>query len=106
MSSCCLHRGVHSGPALSLKWLLILIAPALLALACGGDGSTPTPSPTPSPAVILLSPTPEPTPTVTPTPTSQPKGRIAFVSDRDGNREVYIMNADGSDQTYAYACRL
>ena len=26
-------------------------------------------------------------------------GRIAFVSDRDGNREIYVMNADGSDQT-------
>jgi Tol biopolymer transport system component len=26
-------------------------------------------------------------------------GRIAFVSDRDGNLEIYIMKADGSDQT-------
>ena len=26
-------------------------------------------------------------------------GRIAFQSDRDGNYEIYIMNADGSDQT-------
>jgi Tol biopolymer transport system component len=25
--------------------------------------------------------------------------RIAFVSDRDGNREIYVMNADGSGQT-------
>ena len=25
--------------------------------------------------------------------------RIAFVSDRDGNREVYMMNADGTEQT-------
>jgi Tol biopolymer transport system component len=25
--------------------------------------------------------------------------RIAFVSDRDGNREIYVMNADGSNQT-------
>lgn len=26
-------------------------------------------------------------------------GRIAFTSDRDGNPEIYIMNADGSNQT-------
>ena len=26
-------------------------------------------------------------------------GRIAFVSDRDGNDEIYVMNADGTDQT-------
>ena len=25
--------------------------------------------------------------------------RIVFVSDRDGNNEIYIMNADGSEQT-------
>lgn len=26
-------------------------------------------------------------------------GKIAFVSDRDGNAEIYVMNADGSNQT-------
>jgi Tol biopolymer transport system component len=26
-------------------------------------------------------------------------GRIAFTSDRDGNREIYVMNADGTGQT-------
>ena len=25
--------------------------------------------------------------------------KIAFVSDRDGNDEIYVMNADGSNQT-------
>src|ERR1700752_4364492 len=25
-------------------------------------------------------------------------GKIAFTSDRDGNREIYVMNADGSNQ--------
>ncbi len=29
---------------------------------------------------------------------SHDSGKITFVSDRDGNREIYIMNADGSDQ--------
>src|ERR687893_2407217 len=28
-----------------------------------------------------------------------PNGQIAFVSLRDGNDEIYVMNADGSDQT-------
>jgi hypothetical protein len=28
-----------------------------------------------------------------------PNGQIAFDSDRDGNREVYVMNADGTEQT-------
>jgi hypothetical protein len=31
--------------------------------------------------------------------TELPKGKIAFMSDRDGNSEIYIMNADGSGQT-------
>jgi dipeptidyl aminopeptidase/acylaminoacyl peptidase len=26
-------------------------------------------------------------------------GKIAFISDRDGNNEIYVMNPDGSDQT-------
>ena len=33
-------------------------------------------------------------------PTWSPDGsRIAFVSDRDGNTEIYVMNADGTGQT-------
>ena len=38
---------------------------------------------------------PEPTPTPEPAPTVA-VGRIAFESDRDGNWEIYVMNADGS----------
>lgn len=36
-----------------------------------------------------------------PTPPATPLGseRIAFTSDRDGNEEIYAMNADGSEQT-------
>jgi hypothetical protein len=30
---------------------------------------------------------------------NNPQGQIAFVSTRDGNQEIYIMNADGSNQT-------
>ena len=32
-------------------------------------------------------------------PTSSVNGKIAFASDRDGNREIYVMEPDGSGQT-------
>ena len=34
-----------------------------------------------------------------PPPPTAGNGRIVFVSDRDGNGEIYVMNADGSGQT-------
>jgi len=58
-------------------------------------------------AVILLancgqtepSPTP-PRPSATPLPTeARQAGAIAFVSERDGNMEIYVMGADGGNQT-------
>ena len=70
--------------------------------------ATPLPTDTPiSPTSTLLPPTPTdmplpPTPTNTPvSPTAMPSiiGRIAFTSYRDGNNEIYVMNADGSAQT-------
>jgi Tol biopolymer transport system component len=33
----------------------------------------------------------------TPTPSSRATGQIAFTSNRDGNFEIYVMNADGSN---------
>ena len=33
-----------------------------------------------------------------PGPTVPQPGRLAFATDRDGNREVYVMNADGNAQ--------
>ncbi|HEY4635125.1 MAG TPA: hypothetical protein VIG92_01075, partial [Rhodospirillales bacterium] len=59
----------------------------------GPPTETPVPSETPLPTDT---PTPEPTPTATPLPPAT--GRVAFVSFRDGNNEIYIMNADGSGQ--------
>ena len=56
---------------------------------------TPTPTHTPTPTPTATH-TPTPTPTATPTPTPPLEGRIAFYSLRDGNREIYAMNADGS----------
>src|SRR5207302_2193555 len=32
-------------------------------------------------------------------PALKANGKIAFVSDRDGNFEIYVMDADGSNQT-------
>ena len=68
----------------------------------------PTPAGTPiaSAALPATTPTalptalPTATPTALPTATPQPpSGRIAFMSDRDGNNEIYTMNADGSGVT-------
>jgi len=50
-------------------------------------------------APLVLTPTTIPSATVVvPTPTGTPitSQRIAFTTDRDGNREVYLMNTDGS----------
>ena len=47
-------------------------------------------------------PTPNPSPSPSPTASPQPSptsGRIAFNSDRDGNYEIYAINADGSGVT-------
>ena len=81
-------------PALRLLLLTALaIGLSPLAVACdGGDGEA-----TPAAAT----PTAPPARTVTPTPSglaASLSGRIAFTSDRDGNAEVYVMNADGSGQ--------
>ena len=51
---------------------LFLVCLAVSLAACGGDGAEDE----------------EPTPAA---------GKIAFVSDRDGALEIYVMNADGSD---------
>jgi Tol biopolymer transport system component len=101
------------------RYLPILLG-VVLALVTGCVGATPPPTPVPPAATLpLLTATPVPptatatlSPTNTPTPTNTPKptatllpplsgsggGVIAFVSERDGDQEIYIMNADGSDQ--------
>ena len=80
---------------------------------------TPYPTPTDSPVPPSATPLPShtPTPTGTPTPADTPPlpsestplpptqgpspspGKIVFASDRDGNEEIYVMNADGSQVT-------
>ena len=59
--------------------IALALAALLVAAACGGGG--------------------QPAATPTPTPTLLAVGKIAFASDRDGNLEVYVMNADGTGQT-------
>ncbi len=65
---------------------------------------TPTDTPTP-PATATVAPTP---PTPTATPAGEPEGvveelrpdaggLIAFVSDRDGNTDIYVVGADGDN---------
>ncbi|MCH7485129.1 MAG: PD40 domain-containing protein [Chloroflexi bacterium] len=58
-----------------MRTSLLIFSLLLLAVvvACGGDGEGPY--------------------------TSDPSGRIAFSSERDGNREIYVMSADGSGVT-------
>ena len=68
-----------------------LAAPAQQA---AGVSATDTPT-TPPPVAPTSTPTVPP-----PTPTARPAGvgQIAFVSNRDGNDEIYVMNPDGSNQ--------
>ena len=67
--------------------------------------STPTLIPTSSPTLTPVGPTatstpsPTMTPTITRTPAGGGFGKIAFVSNRDGNNEIYVMNVDGSNVT-------
>jgi dipeptidyl aminopeptidase/acylaminoacyl peptidase len=59
----------------------------------------PTDMPLPPPTLPPASPMPVPSVTPTRTPTlAGVTGQIVFHSERDGNFEIYIMDADGSDQ--------
>ncbi|HEY0514594.1 MAG TPA: hypothetical protein VGH73_22015 [Thermoanaerobaculia bacterium] len=62
----------------------------------GGYLLTPTLNPVPPP---LQFPPQPPSPTSFPGPPAVASGRIAFESRRDGNSEIYVMNADGTGQT-------
>lgn len=61
-----------------------------------------TPGPTPQSIPKVLTATPRatttlPPPTPTFPPLARPEGQIVFASTRDGNSEIYLMSADGSD---------
>jgi serine/threonine protein kinase/Tol biopolymer transport system component len=71
--------------------------------------SYPTFTITATEAVVVLEDTPQPTPTetlvpdISPTPANTPQGggvgQIAFVSDRSGTPQIYLINIDGSELT-------
>jgi serine/threonine protein kinase len=66
--------------------------------------STPTnPPPTPAPDTPIPLPEESPTPEVPPTAAATPRGsghgQIAFVSQRAGRPQIFLMNVDGSDVT-------
>ena len=83
----------------------LLCAAISLALTACGAVPTPTLAPiTEAPiATEVVSTTTEIAPTNTPEPTATQvvlgvvAGTIAFVSNRDGNYEIYVMNGDGSE---------
>ena len=62
----------------------------LLLAAC--SSSSPAPAPTAVPTGVRTTASPAPS-----APPAAAGGRIAFVSTRDGNGEIYVMNADGSN---------
>ncbi|MBI4338891.1 MAG: hypothetical protein HY680_02950 [Chloroflexi bacterium] len=80
------HNAVlfYGGGVVAVILAVGLVAVALV-LAMGNAGAPPQPT--------------TPTPTLTKTPTATPTGKIAFGSGRYGNREIYVMGADGSGQT-------
>ena len=65
--------------------LLVSVLLCVLVSACGQASTPVTLTQTPTIGIVSL-------------PTNR-AARIAFASDRDGNSEIYIMNADGPEQT-------
>jgi Tol biopolymer transport system component len=84
---------------LTLSDMQGIVTHGAMGAATPAPTSTVTPSPPAAPTPTTSpSPPATPTPTARPTPTPAPTGgRIAFTSNRDGNREIYIMSTDGLD---------
>ncbi len=87
---------------LTLLEVALIIGAILFVMYIGGV-FTPPPPPTPTPTAFTTStPAPIQVPTAKPfftqPPLTQATGRIAFTSDRDGDAEIYLMNADGTEQ--------
>jgi TolB protein len=78
-----------------LFFIVFLLVLSLVLAACGGAPTAEEPGPAPA-EIAEEPPVNEPTPTLEP---AEIPCMIVFDSDRDGNREVYIMGPDGSDQT-------
>ena len=88
-----------------MRRLLTLAGLLLVAVSCGEDAvsletSTTATAATATPTTTSTSTTEEsdaPEPPAEDSPV--PAGKIAFYSERDGNGEIYVMNADGSAPT-------
>jgi dipeptidyl aminopeptidase/acylaminoacyl peptidase len=87
------------------------LAVTLIIAACSGGPAAPTPtlqaptrapgsaSPVPSIASVAISEAPTtapPSASLPPAAATGGRGQIVFTSDRDGQREIYAMNADGT----------
>ncbi len=75
-----------------IVFLAAVLVASLAAVACGG--SEPAAAPTPA-----FEQAPAPAPSEAARESDSGPGKIAFVSQRDGNPEIYVMNADGASQT-------
>jgi Tol biopolymer transport system component len=89
-------RTYTTADGLRLAWVYCIFADDLGHLwFCTSAGVAELIRPDAEPPAAL---TTTPTPTYLPT-AALPEGRIAFTSDRDGGKDIYVMNADGSGQT-------
>jgi len=87
---------------LPVLWLILILA--LSACLPSTPPPTRSPEPPPSPthsraATPTKPPTPEPAKAGKPDPSTPSDPKIAFHTDRDGNLEIYVMHADGSNPT-------
>jgi ABC-type sugar transport system substrate-binding protein len=85
---------------ISLPLVAVLSFLLLIFAGCRAAATPETLAAEAQPTVASLADTAAPAPVATPTPTEPPPPlscMIAFDSDRDGNREVYIMGPDGKD---------
>lgn len=90
---------------LQIAFLFVLLlgcSPSAGVLPSETSGTLQTPTPVPTQTTIHPTETLIPTATLTPPPTATAigdgEGKIAFTSERDGYAEIYVMDADGSDQ--------
>lgn len=91
------------GSSLRLAYAIlgVLVAVLVVAAGCGGGGNGETPGPSGPSGTAAASGTAQASATAVASTAGQPEpegGKIAFVTFRDGDQEVYVMNVDGSDQ--------
>src|SRR6185436_915198 len=80
-----------------LKSITLCLVTATLLMACNSSATSPNTVTATLTSPAAATPTLEPTPT-TPASLVSTEGRIAFNSARNSHVEVYLMNADGSNQ--------